>query len=202
MDEPQTTAAVQLYLDELAGIQGDTAAEPIISALLSRAVHRLHLLCGTLLHRSYSRLTRPPLNLQVEEMLSGVVERLIKALRKTRPQSVRGFFALANQHMRWELNDLARRLDEQANVVPIAEETLPGAASSSSGITANTRRMLQAIESLADDEREVFSLLRIQGMTQAEVAALVGVSTKTVQRRLNRGLILLTKALSDLRPSQ
>jgi RNA polymerase sigma-70 factor (ECF subfamily) len=29
-----------------------------------------------------------------------------------RPTNVRQFFALANQHLRWELNDLARRLDE------------------------------------------------------------------------------------------
>jgi hypothetical protein len=42
--------------------------------------------------------------------LSAVVERLLKALRAARPQTVREFFALANQHMRWELNDLARRL--------------------------------------------------------------------------------------------
>ena len=28
-------------------------------------------------------------------------------------ETVRQFFALANQHMRWELNEMARRLDEQ-----------------------------------------------------------------------------------------
>ena len=38
-----------------------------------------------------------------------MIERLLKALRAARPQTVREFFALANQHMRWELNDLARR---------------------------------------------------------------------------------------------
>jgi hypothetical protein len=34
-----------------------------------RAVRRLHLLCATLLHRGYPRLTQPPLNLQAEELL-------------------------------------------------------------------------------------------------------------------------------------
>jgi len=38
-------------------------------------------------------------------------------------------------------------------------------------------------------------------MTHAEVAALLGISTKTVQRRLSRGMMLLTESLSDLRPS-
>jgi hypothetical protein len=69
------------------------------------------LLCATLLHRSYPRLTQPPSNVQADELLGAVTERLLKALREARPRTVRQLFALANQHMRWELNDLARRLD-------------------------------------------------------------------------------------------
>jgi RNA polymerase sigma-70 factor (ECF subfamily) len=104
MDEEHTTAVVQRYLDQLAG---DAAPEPVVRALLDRAVRRLHQLCATLLYRSYPRLTRPPLSLQVDEVLGAVVERLLKALREARPTSVRQFFSLASQHMRWELNDLA-----------------------------------------------------------------------------------------------
>jgi hypothetical protein len=107
MSEEPTTAAVQRYLDALAG---DQPAEPIVRALLDRAVRRLHVLCANLLYRSYRRLTLPPLNLQPDELLGAVVERLLKAMRSVRPQTVRQFFALVNQHMRWELNDLARRL--------------------------------------------------------------------------------------------
>ena len=94
-------------------------------ALLDQAVRRLHQLCATLLHRSYLRLTRPPLNLQADEMLSSVVERLLKALREARPATVRQFFALAGQHMRRELNDLARRLDEQPRASEAIEGLLP-----------------------------------------------------------------------------
>src|SRR5580704_7574802 len=101
MDDEHTTAVVQRYLDDLAG---DLPAEPVIRALLDRAVRRLHQLCATLLYRSYPRLTRPPLNLQTEEMLGAVVERLLKALRDVRPENTRQFFALACRHMRWELN--------------------------------------------------------------------------------------------------
>src|SRR4029077_1399933 len=113
MSELHTTAVVQRYLDELAE---DSPAEPIVRALLDRAVRRLHLLCATLLYRSYPRLTQPPLNVQADELLGAVAERLLKAMREVRPQTVRQFFALANQHMRWELNDLARRLDQQPSV--------------------------------------------------------------------------------------
>ena len=118
MDEEHTTAVVQRYLDELGG---DAPAESAIRALLDRAVRRLHELCAAMLHRSYPRLTRPPLNLQVEEMLGAVVERLLKALREIRPGTVRQFFALASQHMRWELNEMARRLDEQPTVAELRD---------------------------------------------------------------------------------
>jgi RNA polymerase sigma factor (sigma-70 family) len=197
MSEEHTTAVVQRYLDELAG---DTPAEPLVRALLDRAVRRLHLLCITLLRRSYPRLMQPPLNLQADELLGAVAERLLKAMREARPRSVRQFFALANQHIRWELNDLARRLDQQPAPVELLEGLVPAPASSGSGLTPDGLRMLQAIDDLPEDEREVFDLVRVQGMMQAEAAQVLGVSTVTVKRRLNRGLQLLTERLADLRP--
>src|SRR6516225_8659765 len=199
MGEVHTTLVVQRYLDALSA---DTPAEPIVRALLDGAVRRLHLLCSTMLYRSYPRLTHPPLNLQADELLSAVTERLLKALRAARPRNVRQFFALANQHLRWELNDLARRLDEQPTAVELREGSVPAQASSGSGLTPNARRMLEAIGELPEDEREAFDLVRVQGMTQVEAAQLIGVSVVTVKRRLNRGLRLLTERLADLRPGE
>ncbi|VTR96237.1 sigma-70 family rna polymerase sigma factor : Uncharacterized protein OS=Blastopirellula marina DSM 3645 GN=DSM3645_26594 PE=4 SV=1: Sigma70_r4_2 [Gemmata massiliana] len=197
MSEEQTTAAVQRYLNELAG---DTPAEPVVRALLDRAVRRLHHLCAALLHRSYPRLTRPPLNLHADEMLGAVVERLLKALRQARPGTVRQFFALACQHMRWELNDLARRLDEQPPAPDVDHGIVPAPADSDSALTPVGRRIIAAIDALPDAEREAFDLVRIQGMTQVEAAAVLGVSAMTVGRRLNSGLQLLADALADLAP--
>jgi RNA polymerase sigma-70 factor (ECF subfamily) len=199
VSEEHTTAVVQHYLDALAG---DMSAEPIVRALLDRAVRRLQLLGNNLLYTSYPRLTRPPLNLQPDELLGAVVERLLKAMRQAHPRTVRQFFALANQHMRWELNDLARRLDDQASAAELREPFAPALPESSgSQLSPNTRRMLDAIEGLPDAEREVFGLVRIQGMTQGEAADVLGVSAKTVQRRLHRGLLLLAGTLSDLQPA-
>ena len=62
--------------------------------------------------------------------------------------------------------------------------------------------MLAAIEALPEEEREIFELARIQGLTHPEAAGLVGVSEKTVQRRLNRARLLLAETLADLRPSR
>jgi RNA polymerase sigma factor (sigma-70 family) len=197
MAEEHTTTAVQRYLDELAG---DSPAEPVVRALLGRAVGRLHQLCGSLLHQKYPRLTRPPMNLQTEEMLSAVVERLLKALHEARPSNVRQFFALACQHMRWELNDLARRLDQQPAVMELHDEAVPAPGSSDSVLTPDSRRILEAIDHLPEGERETFDLVRIQGMSQAETARMLGVSVMTVRRRLNRGLQLLAATLGDMYP--
>ena len=82
VSEDQTTAVVQRYLDELAG---DSPAEPIVRALLDQAVRRLHLLCATPRHRSGPRQTHPPWNLQADEWLGAVAERLLKALRTRSP---------------------------------------------------------------------------------------------------------------------
>ncbi len=202
MDDYRTTIAVQRYLDELLMVDGSAPAEPIVRALLARSVNRLHLLCKTLLHQSYPRLTKGPLNLEADELLGAVVERLIKAMREVRPGNVRQFFALANQHIRWELNDLARRLDK---CMPAAELTdsfaaIPSGAPSQSGVSASTQRILQAIDNLPEEEREVFNLVRIQGMTRAEAACVIGCAEKTVQRRLGRCLAHLTEALGDMLP--
>jgi RNA polymerase sigma factor (sigma-70 family) len=199
MREEPTTVVIQRYLDAL---PGDPAAESIIREALDRAVGRLRLLCATLLHRSYPRLTQPPLNMETDELLGGVVAGLLKALRAVRPQSVRQFFALATQHVRWQLNDLARRLDERPAAAALAETGVPAPPSSSvSGLTPDARRILGAIEGLPEVEREVFDLVRIQGLTYAEASGVVGVSVKTVQRRLNRARLLLAEQLADLRPA-
>jgi RNA polymerase sigma factor (sigma-70 family) len=199
MQEEPTTAVIQRYLDAL---PDDPAAEPIIRELLDRAVGRLRLLCATHLHRSYPRLARPPVSLETDELLGGVVAGLLTALRTTRPQTVRHFFALATQHMRWQLNELARRLDEQPAAAALADSGVAAPPSStSSGLTPDGRRMLRAIEGLPEPEREAFELVRIQGLTHAEAAAVLGVSDRTVQRRLNRARVLLAEQLADLRPA-
>jgi RNA polymerase sigma-70 factor (ECF subfamily) len=197
VDEEGTTAAVQCYLNQLAG---DAPAEPVVRALLERSVRRLHHLCASLLSRSYPRLARPPLNLQADELLGTVVERLLKALREARPATVRQFFALAGQHMRWELNDLARRLDKQPPAVELREGLVPAPASSDSGLSPAGRRILDAIEGLPEGEREAFELVKIQGLTYPEAAEVLGVSPRTVKRWVSQGLRLLTARLGDPGP--
>ncbi|MGE3780836.1 MAG: sigma-70 family RNA polymerase sigma factor, partial [Pirellulaceae bacterium] len=160
--DQRTTIAVQAYLDELAD---GVPSAPVVRALLDRSAKRLHMLCATMLFQRYPRLTRPPANLQSEELLSAVVERLLKAMREVRPENVRQFFGLANRHMRWELNDMARRLDEKSAALSLKDSVIAAPDSSGAMIGITTKRMLDAIENLPDEEREAFELLRIQGLT-------------------------------------
>jgi len=95
---------------------------------------------------------------------------------------------------------MARRLDEQPAPEALPEESVPAPASSDTGLTPDGRRILAAIDSLPEGEREAFDLVRIQGMSQAEAAQVLEVSVMTVNRRLNRGLQLLAAALGDLYP--
>jgi RNA polymerase sigma-70 factor (ECF subfamily) len=199
MIEANTTSVVQQYLD---GLAGDSPPEPIVRALLDKSARRLYVLCSTWLFQRYPRLARSPVNLAADEILSALVERLLKALRSVRPQTVRQFFALANQHIRWELNDLSRRLDKGPLFVEVDLEKAPAPASSGSGLSEDGCRMLEAIDKLPEEEREAFDLVRIQGLTHTEASQILGVTPLTVKRRLNRGLRLLVNELSDLQPPE
>jgi RNA polymerase sigma factor (sigma-70 family) len=198
MEQPQTTIVIQRYLDAL---PEDAESEKIVRELLERSVSRLRMLCARFLHQEYSRLTRGPFHMETDELLGGVVAGLIVALKKTRPPTVRRFFALANQHIRWQLNDLARRLDERPEILELAESGVmaPAESTIAGGLGTNARRILEAIGELPKDEQEVFELVGIQGLTHAEAAEIVGSSEKTIQRRLNRARLLLADKLSDFR---
>jgi len=192
-----TTIVVQRYLDAIAD---ESRADTLVRELLDQSVRRLHMLCTNLLLRRYPRLARPPVNLRPEELLSAVVERLLKAMRAVRPGNVRQFFGLASQHMRWELNELARNLDNRPPPVTLGEEPAAAPPPSASRLSPASVRILEAIDDLPEDEREAFSLVRIQGLSHGEAADVLEVSTKTVQRRINRALLLLAEGLHDLRP--
>jgi RNA polymerase sigma factor (sigma-70 family) len=180
----------------------DEAGDAVVRPLLDKAVRRLHQLCTTVLYREYLRLTRPPLNVQPDEMLGAVVKRLLKVLRAARPTNVRQFFALASRHARWELNDLARRLDHQPASCELQDELLPTPGNSGSSLSPEGRRLIEEIDALPEDEREAFDLVRVQGLTLDEAGTVLGVATRTVKQRLDRGLRLLSEGLGDLRRSE
>ena len=55
----------------------------------------------------------------------------------------------------------------------------------------------EAISNLSEGQREVFLLNRIEKMTYAEIAALLGVSQKAIEKRMHKALLKLRDALGD-----
>ncbi len=197
MAASNTTIAVQRLLDDLGDRRG-SPADPVIRELLGRSIDRLQFLCARLLRRHYPRLTRQPAYLDTGDVLGALTGRLLRALDEVKPETVRQFFALANKHLRWELNDIARRIDNQPVVRSPMLDPADPQPPTSAGEGATLQRILRSIEALPDEEREVFELVRLQGLTHAEAASTLEIAEKTVQRRLRRCLLLLSETLGDL----
>ncbi|XZE45583.1 RNA polymerase sigma factor [Pirellulaceae bacterium SH467] len=176
--------------------------EPL-RALIDQSVSRLVRLCTNSLYRKYPRLTRAPLNLQAEELLSAVVERLLKSLREVRPTSVRQFFGIANQHIRWQLNEFARSIANRELQPTFDAELQVAGDSTGSQLSDTCKRILAAIDELPIEQQEAFDLVRIQGLSVAECAEILEVSEMTVRRRIHRALtILSTKIDLPARPDR
>ena len=123
-----------------------------------------------------------------------------------RPESSRHFYNLAATQIRRVLIDLARRYygaeglgshhdtvagKPEGEVQPRYEQAdLAGEPSD----LAEWTEFHEQVESLPEEEREVFSLLWYEQMSQDEAAEILGVTTRTVRRRWQEARYRLTKA--------
>src|SRR5262245_32961589 len=115
--------------------------------------------------------------------------RLLRTLRKVRPESARAFLGLAAVHIRRELLDLARHYDgpqgpgaHHVSPRPGALERVPAGGDGGSGDLGRWRAFHEAVERLPVAEREVVGLAFYHGWTQAQIAALFQVSARSVRR--------------------
>jgi RNA polymerase sigma-70 factor (ECF subfamily) len=197
MAEHQTTR-MQLCLDRLQA--GDHAAR---GELLAAAGDRLSRLTRAML-RDYQRVRRWE---ETADVLQNALLRLHRALEAVTPASLREFYRLAALQVRRELIDLARHHygpeGPAAHQESVGAEPPEAPAEATWGPTrlAAWAEFHEQAGALPEDEREVFDLLWYQGLTHAEAAALLGVSTKTVQRRWQAACLRLHEALGDDLPS-
>jgi RNA polymerase sigma factor (sigma-70 family) len=169
----------------------------------------LRSLCGQLEHLARKMLRRYPSVrrwAQTDDVLQNALLRLLRALEQIQPESMREFFGLATEQIRRELLDLARRFNgpqgHGANLVG----HFPGDGELSLGNEPRDQgddpldlerwcRFHQEVEKLSAEEREVVGLIFYHGRTQAEVAQLVGVTVRTIQRRWQAALLNLHRVL-------
>lgn len=185
-DNPQSLR-LQGWLERLGA--GDEAA---LDELIRHVSDRLRRLTHQLLagHPAVKRWA------ETDDVLQGALVRLVRALGNVRPASLRDFFALATQQIRWELLDLARHLygpeGEGANHASASGNAPEAADSSHDGAAlAEWSELHRHIGELPEEQREVVGLLFYQGLAQQEAAALLGVAVRTVQRRWHAALLAL-----------
>jgi RNA polymerase sigma-70 factor (ECF subfamily) len=205
VDDHDRSTVIQAFVDRLR--RGDDSAR---AALLDCACDRLTKLARRML-RGYPAVRRWE---QTDDVLQNALVRLDRALKAVTPATTRDFFRLAASQIRRELIDLARRYRGPEGL-GAHHSTQPGMAQSDrsaaifrepSDTTHDPGRLAawtefhRQIDTLAEDDRELFDLLWYQGLTQPEAAAVLGVSERTVSRRWIAARLRLEEALDGQLP--
>jgi RNA polymerase sigma-70 factor (ECF subfamily) len=175
MKTDDRTTIIQSWIDRLR--DGDDSAR---EALLGCACDRLVLLTRRML-RAFPDVRRWE---QTDDVLQNSLIRL-------------DLFRLANTQIRRELIDLARRysgpeglgahhnshadVDANGSTTYLARDLAD--LTHEPGHLAVWTEFHQHVADLPEDDREVFGLLWYQGLTQAEAAAVLDISERTVSRR-------------------
>jgi RNA polymerase sigma-70 factor (ECF subfamily) len=200
-DPTSQTLYVQSCLDRLA--RGDETAR---AELFERTCERLSTLAHKML-RSYPRVRRWE---ETGDVLQNAILRLDRALKQVTVATPRDYFRLAALNVRRELLDMAKHYygpqgggAKHATHAPDARSSAQGGLAHDPGAesTAEPGRLAawtefhEQIEHLPAEEREVFDLLWYQELSQAEAAALLDVSERTIKRRWQSARIMLHDAL-------
>ena len=142
--------------------------------------------------RRFTRLARQILagfpRLQSLEQTDDVIQlarmRLLQAMGQVQFESMRTFFSLVAELLRRTLLDLTRH---HFGRVPRAQIVLLDPAheveDARRSLAQLRREIHEIVELLAPDERELVYLLYYHGCSQEEVAVLLGVHARTVQRQ-------------------
>jgi RNA polymerase sigma-70 factor (ECF subfamily) len=178
---------------------GDDSAR---TRLVEHSCERLRGLARKMLRR-YPKVRRWE---ETDDVFTAAATKLHHALETVRPESPRHFYNLAATQIRRVLIDLARRYcgpeglgsrhdtagaKTDGSATPRYEQA---DASSEPGSLAEWTEFHEQVETLPDDEREVFNLVWYEQMTHEQVAEVLGVTTRTVRRRWQDARYRLQKA--------
>ncbi len=197
-----TTAWIQDRLDRIAAGQDHTVVR---DELLRRASQRIHDLVRAAMR------SRPDLGRweQDEDVLQNVLLRVDRAVRDARPANPGQFFIIVAQHVRWATIDLIRHhfgpggQSSRHRTAEIDADGVSADPTSPRNGPAIERidfiRLHAAVDGLPAEERDAWHLFVYLGLTQDQTAEHLGISPKTVQRRVRSARLQLATRLDDFR---
>jgi RNA polymerase sigma factor (sigma-70 family) len=192
-----TDTQLQNLIDR--SLQGDDSAR---EELLFHACDRLHKLTRRMFH-SFPQLRRWE---QTDDVFQNSMVKLHRALLEVRVESVRHFFNLAAVQVRRELLDLARHHFGPHG--DAANHHTDGQPADNDGGSLHTisaepqdleswSEFHQQVDSLSPSDQEIVNLIFYDGLTQEEVAKLLGMSLRTIKRRWQAVKVKLSEALNS-----
>jgi len=145
---------------------------------------------------------------QTDDVLQNALLRLYQSLQSVEIESPLHFHRLAALQIRRELIDLCRHYQGEYGVgtnhatwiPPSGEEDSrngpePGETTAGPSELAEWADFHRIVDLLPEDDREVFDLIWYAGMTQADAAAELKISLKTLQRRWRGARLKLSETL-------
>jgi RNA polymerase sigma factor (sigma-70 family) len=199
------TAKLQECIDRLQA--GDAAAR---DDLVNRACARLVRLTRKML-KSHPGVHRWE---ETDDVFQNAMIRLHRALMHATPRSLRHFFNLATVQIRRELIDLGRHYygpegagahhdtgrKNEAGADTGREPVSAADSTNEPSRVAQWCEFHEQVEALPAQERAVVDLLWYHGLPQAEAAAVLGISERTLQRRWQAVRLTLYRTLDGALP--
>jgi RNA polymerase sigma-70 factor (ECF subfamily) len=204
MANPNPSAVIEGCIHRLQA--GDDQAR---KELLNYACERLTRLTRKML-KGFGRVKRWE---QTDDVVQNALLRLYRSLAQVQPANAVEFYRLAALNIRRELLDLAKHYygprglganyasvdkgPDQGTTAPAHE---PLAAGEEPGQLEAWAAFHDQVERLPAEDKEVFDLLWYQELSQAEAAALLKVSERTIKRRWASARLRLHKSLQGQLP--
>ena len=173
--------------------QGDQAALGQIAEIVDRELRRLA--------ASYLRRERPGHTLQPTALVNEAFVRLVAQNARQTWESRSHFVAIAAQHMRQILVDYARRRRAAKRGSGITMISLDDARAASNPRSIDLLALDEALRKLAEVDPRKARAMEMKffgGLEMAEIADVLGISVKTVEKDVRLGAAWLRSALTDV----